>query len=111
MCKSARWYGLTGVIGGGPALPPIGSGHRTGCGCRRHIHYSVGSPQQYPPEKAIAILTRPESTGAMSSTRTTAPSSSTVVPERFVAELRPYRKTCDFETWAVERELYRDPEP
>jgi len=32
-------------------------------------------------------------------------------PERFIPELRPYRKTRDFETWAVERaSWYRDPE-
>ena len=32
-------------------------------------------------------------------------------PERFIAELRPYRNTRDFETWAVERaRWYRDPE-
>jgi len=78
-----------------------------------HIHYSVGSPQQYPPEKVIAIL---DEAGIGRALLSSTPNDGTIqlqklFPERFVAELRPYRKTRDFETWAVERaSWFRDPD-
>ena len=77
-----------------------------------HIHYSVGSPKQYPPEKAIAIL---DEAGIGRALLSSTPNDGTIelhklFPERFIPELRPYRKTRDFETWAAERaSWYRDP--
>ena len=78
-----------------------------------HIHYSVGSPERYPPEEVIRILDEAGITHALLSST---PNDGTRTlyakyPERFIAELRPYRNTRDFETWAVERaSWYRDPE-
>jgi len=77
-----------------------------------HIHYSVGAPKQYPPEKAIAIL---DEAGIGRALLSSTPNDGTIqlhklFPERFIPELRPYRKTRDFETWSVERaSWYRDP--
>jgi len=77
-----------------------------------HIHYSVGSPQRYPPEEVIRILDAAGITGALLSST---PNDGTRTlyakyPQRFIAELRPYRNTRDFESWAVERaNWYRDP--
>jgi hypothetical protein len=78
-----------------------------------HVHYSVGSPRDYPPEKAIAIL---DEAGIHRALLSSTPNDGTVqlhklYPGRFIPELRPYRKTRDFDTWAVERaSWYRDPE-
>jgi len=78
-----------------------------------HIHYSVGSPEQYPPEEAMRIL---DSAGITHALLSSTPNDGTRMlyakyPERFIPELRPYRNTRDFETWAVERaSWYRDPE-
>jgi len=78
-----------------------------------HIHYSVGSPKQYPPENAIAIL---DEAGIGRALLSSTPNDGTIqlhklFPERFIPELRPYRKTRDFETWSVERaSWYRDPD-
>ncbi len=77
-----------------------------------HIHYSVGSPQRYPPEKVMQILDEAGITQALLSST---PNDGTRMlyakyPARFIPELRPYHKTRDFETWAVERaNWYRDP--
>lgn len=78
-----------------------------------HIHYSVGSTEAYQPEEIIRILDEAGITRALLSstpndgTRTLY----TNYPERFVPELRPYRKTTSFETWRVERaNWWRDPE-
>jgi len=77
-----------------------------------HIHYSVGAPKQYPPGKAIAIL---DEAGIGRALLSSTPNDGTIqlhklFPERFIPELRPYRKTRDFETWSVERaSWYRDP--
>ena len=109
------WYGLAGVsLAAALALLPIGSGAQDRLRLfDGHIHYSVGSPQQYPPEKAIAIL---DEAGIGRALLSSTPNDGTIqlhklYPERFIAELRPYRKTRDFETWAVERaSWYRDPE-
>ncbi|MGH8866241.1 MAG: amidohydrolase family protein [Burkholderiales bacterium] len=109
------WYGLAGVsLAVALALLPIGSGAQDRLRLfDGHIHYSVGSPQQYPPEKAIAIL---DEAGIGRALLSSTPNDGTIqlhklYPERFIAELRPYRKTRDFETWAVERaNWYRDPE-
>ena len=101
------WYGLAGVsLAAALALLPIGSGAQDRLRLfDGHIHYSVGSPQQYPPEKAIAIL---DEAGIGRALLSSTPNDGTIqlhklYPERFVPELRPYRKTRDFETWAVER--------
>jgi len=78
-----------------------------------HIHYSVGSPEQYPPDEAMRIL---DSAGITHALLSSTPNDGTRMlyakyPERFIPELRPYRNTRDFETWAVERaSWYRDPE-
>jgi len=78
-----------------------------------HIHYSVGSPQAYPPEAVIRILDEAGITQALLSST---PNDGTRTlheryPDRFIPELRPYRKTKDFETWAAERaSWWRDPE-
>ena len=78
-----------------------------------HIHYSVGSPERYPPEEVIRIL---DAAGITHALLSSTPNDGTRMlyakyPERFIPELRPYRNTRDFETWAVERaSWYRDPE-
>ncbi len=78
-----------------------------------HIHYSVGSPQRYPPEEVIRIL---DEAGIAQALLSSTPNDGTRMlyaqyPARFIPELRPYRNTRDFETWAVERaSWYRDPE-
>ena len=101
------------VIGAALALLPLARRLRTGWAVDGHIHYSVGSPKQYPPEKAIAIL---DEAGIGRALLSSTPNHGTIqlhklFPERFIPELRPYRKTRDFETWAAERaNWYRDPE-
>ena len=70
-----------------------------------HIHYSVGAPAQYSPEAAIAILER---AGIRQALLSSTPNEGTVelyslYPQRFIPQLRPYRITRDFETWALER--------
>lgn len=78
-----------------------------------HIHYSVGSPQRYPPEEVIRIL---DEAGISHALLSSTPNGGTRMlvakyPQRFIAELRPYRNTRDFETWAVERaSWYRERE-
>ena len=78
-----------------------------------HIHYSFDAPEQYPPEVVIRILDEAGIIGALLSST---PNDGTRLlyeryPQRFIPELRPYRKTRDFETWRVERaNWYRDPE-
>ena len=77
-----------------------------------HIHYSVGSPERYPPEEVIRIL---DEAGIVQALLSSTPNDGTRMlyakyPERFIPELRPYRKTTSFETWALERaSWYRDP--
>ena len=116
MQKRWGWCGLAGVsCAAALALLPLGSAAaqdrlRLFDG---HIHYSVGSPKQYPPEKVIAIL---DEAGIGRALLSSTPNDGTIqlhklFPERFIPELRPYRKTRDFATWAVERaSWYRDPE-
>jgi len=97
---------LAGLAPGAPAQQrlPLFDGH---------IHYSVGSPRDYPTEKVIAIL---DEAGIRQALLSSTPNDGTIqlhklYPARFIPELRPYRKTRDFETWAVERgSWYRDPE-
>ena len=78
-----------------------------------HIHYSVGSPERYPPEEVIRIL---DAAGITHALLSSTPNDGTRMlyakyPERFIPELRPYRNTRDLETWVVERaSWYRDPE-
>jgi hypothetical protein len=78
-----------------------------------HIHYSVGSPESFPPEEVIRIL---DEAGIAKALLSSTPNDGTRMlyakyPERFIPELRPYRKTKDFGTWAIERaSWYRDPE-
>ena len=113
--KRRLWCGLAGVSWAAAlALLPLGSAAQERLRLfDGHIHYSVGSPKQYPPEKAIAIL---DEAGIGRALLSSTPNDGTIrlhklFPERFIPELRPYRKTRDFETWAVERaSWYRDPE-
>lgn len=113
--KRGRWCGLAAMsCATSLALLPLGlAAQERLLLFDGHIHYSVGSPKQYPPEKAIAILDEAAIGRALLSST---PNDGTIqlhtlYPERFIAELRPYRKTRDFETWAVERaSWYRDPE-
>lgn len=78
-----------------------------------HIHYSVGARDPYPPETVIAILDR---AGIRRALLSSTPNDGTIelhrlYPDRFIPQLRPYRKTTSLETWAVERaSWYRDPE-
>ena len=70
-----------------------------------HIHYSVGSPERYPPEEVIRIL---DAAGISHALLSSTPNDGTRMlyakyPQRFIPELRPYWNTRDFETWAVER--------
>ncbi|MGQ0577743.1 MAG: amidohydrolase family protein [Betaproteobacteria bacterium] len=110
-----RWRGLAGMSCAATlALLPLGLAAQERLRLfDGHIHYSVGSPVQYPPEKAIAIL---DEAGIARALLSSTPNDGTIqlhslYPERFVPELRPYRKTRDFETWAVERaNWYRDPD-
>jgi hypothetical protein len=78
-----------------------------------HIHYSVGSPEAYPPDEVIRII---DEAGIRRALLSSTPNDGTRIlyekfPDRFIPELRPYRKTTDFETWAVERaSWWHDPE-
>jgi hypothetical protein len=78
-----------------------------------HIHYSVGATRQYSPEQVIGIL---DEAGIRQALLSSTPNDGTIelhkrYPQRFVPELRPYRKTHDLETWSIERKSwYRDPE-
>ena len=78
-----------------------------------HIHYSVGATQQYSPEQVIGIL---DEAGIRQALLSSTPNDGTIelhkrYPQRFIPELRPYRKTRDFATWSIERRSwYRDPE-
>ena len=113
--KRWRRYGLAGLSSVAVfALLPFGSTAQDRLRLfDGHIHYSVGAPKQYPPEKAIAIL---DEAGIGRALLSSTPNDGTIqlhklFPERFIPELRPYRKTRDFETWAVERaSWYRDPD-
>ena len=77
-----------------------------------HIHYSVGSAEAYPPEKVIQIL---DDAGIRRALLSSTPNDGTVLlyskyPQRFVPELRPYRKTHDLQSWSEERRLwFKDP--
>ena len=76
-----------------------------------HIHYSVGATQHYSPEQIIGIL---DGAGIRRALLSSTPNDGTIelytrYPQRFIAELRPYRKTRDLATWSVERRSwYRD---
>ncbi len=78
-----------------------------------HIHYNLDAPERYPPQEVMRILDQAGITGALLSST---PNDGTRLlfeqyPQRFIAELRPYRKTTDFETWRLERaSWYRDPD-
>jgi hypothetical protein len=78
-----------------------------------HIHYSVGATQQYSPEQIVGIL---DGAGVRQALLSSTPNDGTVelyrrYPQRFIPELRPYRKTWDLATWSVERRSwYRDPD-
>jgi len=77
-----------------------------------HIHYSVGSPEAYPPDRVIQIL---DEAGIYRALLSSTPNDGTVLlhskyPQRFVPELRPYRKTRDLQSWREERrEWFKDP--
>ena len=78
-----------------------------------HVHYSVGATQQYSPEQVIGIL---DEAGIRQALLSSTPNDGTIelhkrYPQRFIPELRPYRKTRDLATWSIERRSwYRDPE-
>ncbi len=78
-----------------------------------HIHYNLDAPERYPPQEVMRILDQAGITGALLSST---PNDGTRLlleqySQRFIAELRPYRKTTDFETWRLERaSWYRDPD-
>jgi hypothetical protein len=78
-----------------------------------HIHYNLDAPERYPPQDVVRILDQAGISGALLSST---PNDGTRLlferyPQRFIPELRPYRKTRDFETWRMERaSWYRDPE-
>jgi predicted TIM-barrel fold metal-dependent hydrolase len=78
-----------------------------------HIHYSVGAPEAYPPAEVIGIL---DAAGITRALLSSTPNDGTrtlyqAYPQRFIAELRPYRKTTDLSSWAAERaSWYRDPQ-
>jgi predicted TIM-barrel fold metal-dependent hydrolase len=78
-----------------------------------HIHYSANAWEEYPPEKAIALL---REAGIEKALLSSTPIEGTLKliaadPERFVPELRVYRKATSLETWYAERATWwRDPE-
>ena len=78
-----------------------------------HVHYNLDAPERYPPQEVVRILDQAGITGALLSST---PNDGTRLlferySQRFIPELRPYRKTRDFETWRIERaSWYRDPE-
>ncbi len=78
-----------------------------------HLHYNLDAPQHYPPQQVARILDEAGIVGALLSST---PNDGTRLlyenyPQRFIAELRPYRNTTDFESWRVERaNWYRQPE-
>ena len=78
-----------------------------------HLHYSVGSPEAYTPERILQIL---DDAGIGRALLSSTPNDGTLLlysryPQRFVPELRPYRNTRDLSTWAEERRTwYQDPD-
>jgi Amidohydrolase len=78
-----------------------------------HIHYSVGATEKYSPDQIIGILDR---AGIRQALLASTPNDGTIelyrrFPNRFIPELRPYRKTRDLASWSTERRTwYRDPD-
>jgi hypothetical protein len=78
-----------------------------------HVHYSVGATQQFSAEQIIGIL---DKAGIRKALLSSTPNDGTrelfgLYPQRFIPELRPYRKTRDLASWAAERaSWYRDPD-
>jgi hypothetical protein len=78
-----------------------------------HLHYSVGAPEAYPPEKVIEILDR---AGIERALLSSTPNDGTRLlhehyPGRFIPELRPYRNTRDLASFRAERaSWFSDPQ-
>jgi hypothetical protein len=104
LCGAMIAFGLWNGAACAAPLMPLFDGH---------LHYSVGSPQAYPPEKVIDILDRAGvERGLLSST----PNDGTSLlheryPGRFIPELRPYRNTRDLASFRAERATwFSDPQ-
>jgi hypothetical protein len=78
-----------------------------------HLHYSGDAWEQFPPEKVMRLLDEAKINKALLSST---PIEGTLrlyqhAPERFIPELRVYRKTTSLATWFQERQTwYKDPE-
>ncbi len=78
-----------------------------------HLHYSGNAWAEFPPEAVIGLLDR---AGVSKALLSSTPIEGTLrlyqhAPERFIPELRVYRKTTSLETWAAERTVwFKDPE-
>jgi hypothetical protein len=110
-----RWRLLPELCGlAAVAWLPVAANAQTGLPLfDGHIHYSVGATRQYSPEQVIGIL---DEAGIRQALLSSTPNDGTIelhkrYPQRFIPELRPYRKTRDLATWSIERRSwYRDPE-
>lgn len=108
-----RWRETFVLLALMAVLPPNAAANGTLPLFDGHIHYSVGAQAPYPPEQVIAMLDR---AGIRTALLSSTPNDGTIelhrlYPDRFVPQLRPYRKTTSLETWAAERaSWYRDPE-
>jgi hypothetical protein len=77
-----------------------------------HLHYSGNAWAQYPPEKVMQLL---DEAGIAKALLSSTPIEGTLrlykhAPERFVPELRVYRKATSLETWYEERRTwFKDP--
>ncbi len=77
-----------------------------------HLHYSGNAWAQFPPEKVMQLLDEAKISMALLSST---PIEGTLrlhkhAPERFIPELRVYRKTTSLETWYQERQTwFKDP--
>lgn len=78
-----------------------------------HLHYSGNAWEDFPPEKVMALL---DAAGVRRALLSSTPIDGTLqlyrhAPERFVPELRVYRKTVSLATWAAERAVwFKDPD-
>ncbi|MFN0315442.1 MAG: amidohydrolase family protein [Burkholderiales bacterium] len=78
-----------------------------------HLHYSANAWEEFPPQAVIELLDR---AGVKKALLSSTPIEGTLklynhAPDRFIPELRVYRKTKSLDTWPAERAMwFKDPE-
>lgn len=78
-----------------------------------HLHYSGNAWSEFPPQAVVELLDR---AGVKKALLSSTPIEGTLklynyAPDRFIPELRVYRKTISLETWAAERAVwFKDPD-